>query len=77
MILFDTKAFGLLDGECELLLQRLVIFVRGEINPVEACMTPWQLRRVPGFVQREATGTITTLEILETVDRHTAMLMSQ
>jgi hypothetical protein len=52
-------------------LQRVVVFVRREIDPIEACVALGQLARVTCLLDREPPRAVRTLEVLEAVDRDT------
>ena len=61
----------LLDGQCQLLLQSLVVLVGRQIYAVEASVRLRQLARVARLLDREATRTVGALQVLESVDGNT------
>ena len=48
---------------------RLKVRVRRQVETVEARVTLWQLSDLARFLEREPTGTVRTLQVLEPVDR--------
>jgi hypothetical protein len=70
-LLLLSEADRLLDSPCELLGEHFVGLVRRQIQTVEARMRLGELRLLAGLLDREATGSVGSLEILETVDGDT------
>ena len=66
-----SEADRLLDSPREFLCELVEGLVRRQIQTVEARMRLGQLRLFAGLLDREATGSIGTLEIFETVDGDT------
>jgi len=66
-----SEADRLLDGPGELLREHFVGLVGRQIQAVEARMRLGELRFFARLLDREATGSVGTLEILETVDGDT------
>lgn len=69
-VMYHTGKYSL-DGQCQLLFQCSVILVWRKVNAVEACVTLRQLARVARLLDREATGAIRALQILEAVNGNT------
>jgi hypothetical protein len=70
-LLLLSEADRLLDSPRELLCEHFVGLVRRQIQTVEARMRLGELRLFAGLLDSEATGSVGTLEILETVDGDT------
>lgn len=60
-----------LNSQSQLLLQRRIILIRRQINPIEARMTLRQLARVSRLLNRKPSRSIRPLQILESIDRDT------
>ena len=69
LLLSETNR--LLDSPGELLCERVVGLVRRQVQTVEARMRLGELGFFAGLLDREATGSVGSLKILETVDGDT------
>ena len=63
------KPNRLLHSPQQLLLQRIKALIRRQIQPIETRMTLRQLRLLPRLLNGEPPGPVTTLQILEPIDR--------
>jgi hypothetical protein len=70
-LLLLSEADRLLDSPCELLRELVERLVRRQIQTIEARMRLGELRLFAGLLDREATGSVGTLEIFEAVDGDT------
>lgn len=66
-----AEAERLLNGNRELLLQRLERLIRREIDPVEACVRLGQLADLASLLDSKPPWSVRALKVLEAVDRDT------
>ena len=68
--LYSKRECNSLYGPRQLLLQRLIILVRWQVNAVEARMTLWQLVGITRLLDSEPSRPIRALQVLEAVNRN-------
>lgn len=65
------KKSNVLHSKRQLLLESRIILIRRQVDPIEAGVTLWKLRRIPRLLDREPPWSIRTLQVFEAVYRNT------